>query len=84
MKTDNVALMVHLAARAEPVELVVVNLHLHWNPEHDVVKYSQLAYVLEKTRAFRDKVGESVKTKPRVVVCGDFNSRPESPLLQMI
>ncbi|XP_029903605.1 protein angel homolog 2 [Myripristis murdjan] len=86
---DNVGLVLMLrpdaaaaAGRAEPSALVcVANTHLLYNPRRGDVKLAQLAILLaEINRLSRLPDGSA---NP-VVMCGDFNSTPWSPLYSFL
>eukprot|EP00064_Thunnus_orientalis_P023473 superscaffoldBa00008903_g23717 len=84
---DNVGLVVLLrpnaaAARSDPSAFIcVANTHLLYNPRRGDIKLAQLAILLaEIKRLSRLPDGSS---NP-VVLCGDFNSTPLSPLYSFL
>ncbi|XP_041827421.1 protein angel homolog 1 [Melanotaenia boesemani] len=63
--------------------LCVANTHLLFNPRRGDVKLAQLAIMLAEI----DTVVKSYKAKGEhcnVILCGDFNSLPHTPLYQLI
>lgn len=63
--------------------LCVANTHLLFNPRRGDIKLAQLAILL----AEMDKVVKSCKSKGEhcnIILCGDFNSVPQSPLYELI
>lgn len=84
---DNVGLVVLLrpndaAARSDPsARVCVANTHLLYNPRRGDIKLAQLAILLaEIGRLSRLPDGSSGP----VVLCGDFNSTPRSPLYSFL
>ena len=65
--------------------MIVVNSHLTWDPAHDIVKYAQMGYILKETMSELESIKRKRRSEHISVVCvGDFNSRPESSVLQLI
>lgn len=79
---DNVGLVVLLRARSDPSAVILVaNTHLLYNPRRGDVKLAQLAILLaEIDRLSRLPDGST----SAVVLCGDFNSTPWSPLYSLL
>ncbi|XP_034713530.1 protein angel homolog 1 [Etheostoma cragini] len=70
-----------LKAKGPP--LCVANTHLLFNPSRGDVKLAQLAIMLAEI----DSVVKSCKAKGKhcnLILCGDFNSVPHTPLYQLI
>lgn len=59
---------------------MVVSSHLYWDPRYDYVKYAQTAFLLKRLGAFLSALPEK---RPAVIVCGDFNSPPDSSSLTL-
>jgi CCR4-NOT transcription complex subunit 6 len=87
MSKDNIAVSVLLEVRDKPAtpgqvgghtrpQLLVVNCHIHWNPAFSDVKLVQTQMMLEEL----SKGGGGVP----MVVCGDFNSMPDSAVYQLL
>ena len=82
-KTNQVAHLMYFKSLADiRRSLILVNLHLHWNPMHDAVKYAQAAYVLKNLHEFKQEIEDGLASE--VIVCGDFNSRPESSVVRLM
>lgn len=79
---DNVGLVVQLSPASDPASCVcVANTHLLYNPRRGDIKLAQLAILLaEVNRVSRLPDGS---TNP-VLLCGDFNSTPISPLYRFL
>ncbi|XP_024119773.1 protein angel homolog 2 isoform X2 [Oryzias melastigma] len=77
---DNVGLVLQLQprdGRSQPSSICVANTHLLYNPRRGDIKLTQLAILLaEVQRLARLPDGSS----DPVLLCGDFNSAPWSPL----
>ena len=61
--------------------MLVANCHLHFNDKLDFVKYAQIVYLLEELNKFIPKVTDQ---KPCVILCGDFNSSPDSSVMRVL
>lgn len=79
---DNVGLVVLLQPRLNPSAVILVaNTHLLYNPRRGDIKLAQLAILLaEIDRLSRLPDGSA----SAVVLCGDFNSTPWSPLYSLL
>ena len=64
--------------------VLLVNSHLHWNPNNDLIKYGQMAYIMSQVNAKIDEISKSTDQPVAVLMVGDHNSRPESALVKMI
>ncbi|KAJ7959012.1 carbon catabolite repressor protein 4-like 1-like [Quillaja saponaria] len=78
LKKDNVALIVMLetlangcACDASQSRVCVANTHIHSSPELPYVKLYQVATLL-------DELEKIVQSQVPLIVCGDFNSHPQS------
>ncbi|KAA0157563.1 hypothetical protein FNF29_00139 [Cafeteria roenbergensis] len=84
---DNVAQVVVLemhkspsgAPLPEPVRLCVANTHLFWDPEYEDVKLWQTHKLLGEL----EKSMSGQHACP-IILCGDFNSEPTSPVHQLL
>ena len=59
--------------------VIVANTHIHWNPEFSDVKLVQTQIFTEKLTELRKKY-----KMPPLIVCGDFNSTPDSGVYELI
>jgi len=90
IKTNNIAQILILEpltkAMKESIDyLIVVNIHLHWDPTKEIIKYLQMSEILNRVHDLREeiKLDESYKKKNPIFICGDFNSTPESNVLNL-
>jgi mRNA deadenylase 3'-5' endonuclease subunit Ccr4 len=77
LRTNNIAqilLLEPVKALKERIDyLVVINLHLFWDPKQELLKYIQLSEIMNKAFSLK----ETLKNKKvGIVLCGDFNSQP--------
>jgi len=83
MPKDNIACGVVLEMKPDRQQVFVTNAHLTWDPAFKDVKVIQsvmLLHEVEKVIAEHKKEG----TKPAVIVGGDFNSTPDSGVLEFM
>jgi CCR4-NOT transcription complex subunit 6 len=78
MNRDNVALLCRFSSR-EYGNLLVGNVHIHWDPAFKDVKLIQAALLVEQLNAVR----EAYPQIP-IVLTGDFNSVPQSGVYEML
>jgi len=74
MTRDNIALAVVLKCNGSP--LIVVNTHIHWDPQYSDVKLIQVQFMMERLVALAGS-GGPWEGAP-LIICGDFNSMPGS------
>ncbi|ORY49370.1 hypothetical protein BCR33DRAFT_757418 [Rhizoclosmatium globosum] len=94
MVKDNIGLITVLESKdaQNPFKLIVVNTHLHWDPSDGDVKLVQTAMLLEelaKIVAQYQPATPPGANKPKentipILLCGDFNSLPESGVHQLL
>ena len=78
---------VGIIARLVPVDrnnrnrLVVATTHLLWNPKRGDIKFAQLRYFISEVMRM---AFENSATHEPVILCGDFNSVPDSPIIQFL
>lgn len=78
-----VLLLRPLAARGSGPPLCVANTHLLFNPKRGDVKLAQLAIMLAEIDRM-SKFCKSGGERCNVVLCGDFNAIPDTPLYRLI
>uniref|UniRef100_A0A8C6TQE6 Angel homolog 2 (Drosophila) n=2 Tax=Neogobius melanostomus TaxID=47308 RepID=A0A8C6TQE6_9GOBI len=79
---DNVGLVVRLSPASDPASsFCVANTHLLYNPRRGDIKLAQLAILLAEVKRMSRLPDGS--TNP-VLLCGDFNSTPWSPLYRFL
>lgn len=99
MTKDNVAAIVLLEHRMTGVRLVVANSHMHWDPEFRDVKLVQAAMLMEQLEEISESFAKlphgplpegvvppkyTTRTQVPMVVCGDFNSTPDSGVYEFL
>jgi CCR4-NOT transcription complex subunit 6 len=73
MTRDNIAVIVRLEHKESRQEVLVGNVHIHWDPSFRDVKLVQTIMLIEEL----EKIS-MVHPKAAIIVCGDFNSLPGS------
>jgi len=72
--------------RSDPLEkervLVVVNTHIHWDPEYPDVKLMQVCMLLEELELILNS-NKRYADAP-LIICGDFNSLPDSGVYKFL
>jgi CCR4-NOT transcription complex subunit 6 len=63
--------------------LIAVNLHLFWDPTKEIIKYIQMYEVLAKVNELYKKYSNN-NNKVLVLLNGDFNSLPNSNVINLI
>ena len=63
--------------------IIAGNLHLHFNPDKDYIKFAQASYVMEKGALFAQKHTLDDKQTLPIIICGDFNSSPVSSVMSI-
>ncbi|WFD22438.1 poly(A)-specific ribonuclease [Malassezia equina] len=100
MTKDNIASIAMLEHRKTGAKLIVANAHMHWDPEFRDVKLVQAAVLMEQLEVAGDTFAkmppqvtlESGVSAPTyasgkdipTVVCGDFNSTPDSGVYEFL
>ena len=87
---DNVAIVVLLQPkerRHQSQRLCITNTHLLYNPKRGDIKLAQLSMLLAEV----DKIAHVAHNEEKggstyhpVIMCGDFNSRPNCPLVEFV
>ncbi|KAH9385483.1 CCR4-NOT transcription complex subunit 6 [Nematocida major] len=77
LSKDNIGLIVVLVREGEK-HTVVVNTHIHWDPEYPDVKTLQGIMLLKEIDTIMNRYPQA-----ELVICGDFNSLPNSSLYEM-
>lgn len=63
--------------------IIAGNLHLHFNPEKDYIKFAQASYVLERGANFAKQHTLDENVPLPILICGDFNSGPISSAMSL-
>jgi len=91
----NAALLVHLVSTADvdtttaacpSNSVIIANTHLYWHPGYEYIKLSQSYYLLHCVQQFtQDQQQQKARHgDAAILVCGDFNSKPQSIVYQFI
>eukprot|EP01012_Entosiphon_sulcatum_P031967 TRINITY_DN4069_c0_g1_i1.p1 TRINITY_DN4069_c0_g1~~TRINITY_DN4069_c0_g1_i1.p1 ORF type:complete len:356 (-),score=48.81 TRINITY_DN4069_c0_g1_i1:2-1069(-) len=75
-RTNNVALLIEFEL-ADQRRVFVVCTHLYWDPKMSDVKIRQAAYIMRQ-------VAKHLPSDARLIVCGDFNSLPDSAVYELL
>ena len=70
----------HLPSRKK---IVAGNLHLHFNPNKDFIKFAQASYVMQKGANFARQHTLDEEAALPIIICGDFNSKPISSVMSL-
>eukprot|EP00004_Rigifila_ramosa_P000909 TRINITY_DN10919_c0_g1_i1.p1 TRINITY_DN10919_c0_g1~~TRINITY_DN10919_c0_g1_i1.p1 ORF type:complete len:354 (+),score=58.23 TRINITY_DN10919_c0_g1_i1:549-1610(+) len=92
LSKDNVALIIVLdcvmdeseSLSGEKRRLIIGNTHLHWNPAYSDIKLIQTHFLLEELEGISKKFAEPGSVGVPIVLCGDFNSLPNSAAYNLI
>ncbi|SCU96447.1 LAMI_0F06590g1_1 [Lachancea mirantina] len=87
MNKDNVALIIKLQHIKSGDQVWVATTHLHWDPQFNDVKTFQVGVLLDHLEKLIKEQhncnnAQDLKRVP-VVVCGDFNSTPDSAVYEL-
>lgn len=95
MTKDNIAVMTILENKETLSRTLVVNSHVHWNPQFSDVKLVQVGMMMEEVERFGIKHLTPPATSPLgptygninslpIIICGDFNSLPNSGVYEFL
>ena len=70
----------HLSSQRK---VIAGNLHLHFNPKKDFIKFAQASYVLERGAKFMKKHSMDESVPLPIFICGDYNSTPVSSVMSL-
>ncbi len=76
-RKGNKALILELKSRETHEKYIIVNTHLHWDPKDEDVKLFQMVQLLKHLE-------NRYKKHEKLIICGDFNSLPDSDQIQLI
>ena len=79
-KRSNVAQLLVLELDGYNNSIIVGNTHLYWDPSFEYVKLAQAHFLMHSI----DNLKKKQKKDYPVVVCGDFNSKPDSRVYELI
>ena len=81
MTKDNIALcaVLRVVEATEPTYILVVNAHVHWDPECSDVKLIQTMLLMNEVERLVEKTKADLNVKDvPMIFCGDLNSLPNS------
>jgi CCR4-NOT transcription complex subunit 6 len=86
--THNIAQLIVLEPNLKEIKskidnLIIINLHLYWDPDREIIKFIQIYEILNKVKDLYTKL-KSENKRVGVFLCGDFNSMPDSNVLDFI
>ncbi|KNC81820.1 hypothetical protein SARC_05873 [Sphaeroforma arctica JP610] len=81
MPKDNIAVASILEIRGTKQALMLANSHMHWNPTFKDVKVVQTAMLLDELKRITQN---SRRFNIPTVICGDFNSLPDSGVVELL
>ncbi|KAG1056675.1 hypothetical protein G6F46_003836 [Rhizopus delemar] len=90
MNKDNIAVFTMLEDKITHQRVCVANTHIHWDPLFADVKLVQMGVMMEELERFASKhmnegkITYDVPFKMPTVVCGDFNSAPDSGVYEFL
>jgi CCR4-NOT transcription complex subunit 6 len=80
---DNIAYAIILEDMYCSEHILVVNVHIHWDPAYKDVKLIQTILLMEHLETIV-KAYEEAKRSLSVIICGDFNSLPDSGVYEFM
>lgn len=80
MIRDNVAIVARLEHIRTHRPVLVGNCHIHWDPKFADVKLLQVIMLTEEM----EKLAEKLPPSGAVILCGDFNSLPDSGVYEYL
>lgn len=80
---DNQAMFCLFEHIPSKIRFVAGNLHLHFNPKKDFIKFAQAAYVLEQGASFARRHTLYNQVPLPLFICGDYNSMPISSVMSL-
>ena len=86
MIKDNIAIVTLLESKEDGSKILIANAHLHWDPVFSDVKVIQTALLIDevhKSSVQWTKKYNSANPLP-VIFCGDFNSLPDSGVVELL
>lgn len=78
---NTVGVVVQLLDKITGERIYVTNTHLYWSPAFNDVKVIQTKILLTVVQDFIDK---DDRLSPKIIMCGDFNSTPESDVCKLL
>lgn len=79
MNRDNIAVVARFEQRETKRPLIITNVHIHWDPSYKDAKLLQAIMLTEELAKLESKYPRSA-----MIVCGDFNSLPDSGVYELM
>jgi 2',5'-phosphodiesterase len=70
--------VVHARTIADGRDVLIANTHLFFHPFGGHIRVLQGVCLMRKLAEMRESIAREGKPEPAIIVCGDFNSRPDS------
>lgn len=95
MTKDNIAVMIILENKVTLARTLVVNSHIHWDPQDADVKLVQVGMLMDEVEKYASKHLSPPVSSPNgptyastnllpTLICGDFNSLPNSGVYEFL
>jgi CCR4-NOT transcription complex subunit 6 len=85
MIKDNIAVLTLLEKKETGDRILVANAHLHWDPVYSDVKVIQTALLLDEVEKMVGVWSKQYQCNSiSVLLCGDFNSLPDSGPVELL
>jgi CCR4-NOT transcription complex subunit 6 len=81
---DNVAVIILLESKESGQKILVANCHLHWDPNYADVKIIQTALLMDEIETCITKWKKHNIINLSTIICGDFNSLPDSGPVELL
>eukprot|EP00916_Digyalum_oweni_P021959 GHVL01036393.1.p1 GENE.GHVL01036393.1~~GHVL01036393.1.p1 ORF type:complete len:445 (-),score=87.69 GHVL01036393.1:96-1430(-) len=79
-QVSSVVTLVGHDSKKDPVPFIIASTHLLYNPKRGDIKLMQLSKLLDETYKSKKRCEDSQNIIPALIICGDFNFCPQSPL----
>jgi CCR4-NOT transcription complex subunit 6 len=67
--------------KPRPQNFLIANTHIHWDPSMSDVKLMQVQFLVEELANLRSRLKDPAIP---MILCGDFNSTPQSAVYQLL
>lgn len=86
MIKDNIAVVVLLESKEDGSKVIIANAHLHWDPVYSDVKVIQTALLVDEVNRSSTSWAKKYNNSSLlpVIFCGDFNSLPDSGVVEFL
>ncbi|KAG0190345.1 Glucose-repressible alcohol dehydrogenase transcriptional effector [Apophysomyces sp. BC1034] len=84
MNKDNIAVLTMLEKKDTNELVLVANSHIHWDPTFADVKLVQVGMLMDEIERFAAKHARNQASRLPTIICGDFNSAPDSGVYEFL